>query len=154
MQIDDIRQMAAYMNGSDWDTFMGLVGDHDARFVYPAVAFTVKYVPDAPVPPEVLNQLSLMSPQPLREWVSVTELAAASSSNPQARDGLGFEIARLLAQSSTEKGKMWLRSVLPRRWNLTKRYPRLMSTPLWPLAYVMLNVDRLWQVSINRARRR
>jgi hypothetical protein len=154
MQIDDVRKLAASMSPGDWDSFCSLVGAEGARFVYPALGFALKYVGDIPVPDEVIAWLRRHSPQNLRLWVDGTELAEASESNPTARDGLGFVVSQLMARSSREKVQMWLRSVFPRRWNLTKRYPRLVSTPFWPLGYVLLNGDRLWHVARARWSRR
>ena len=63
-----------------------------------------------------------------------------------ASRGLGFALARRLARTPSERLRMWLRSIFPRRWNLSKRYPRLSASPLWPICYLLLNGDRLYHV--------
>lgn len=145
MQIDDIRRLAGCMTAQDWQDLATAVPAHAARFVYPALAFTLKYT-SLPIPESVLNSLRQNCPPALLAWIEQTELADASESNPINRSGIGFDLARRLALSRADEARFWLRSFFPRRWNLSKRYPRLVATPFWPLSYVLLNGDRVWHL--------
>ena len=142
MHIDDIRQLCAAMQPADWQTFGRLVQPGTARFIYPALAFVGKYTPLA-IPHETLNWLRENCPPALLDWLTRTELAEASESNPTNRSGIGLDIARRLARSPLDMVRFWLRSFFPRRYNLAKRYPRLVETPFWWLGYLLINLDRV-----------
>ena len=147
MQIDDIRRVAERMTAADWEGLLTAVPAHAARFVYPALAFTRQYYPPLAVPDPILRQLRGQCPPALLAWVDATTLAEASESNPHDRSGIGLDLARRLALSRVDEARFWLRSFFPRRWNLSKRYPRLVATPFWPLCYLLLNGDRAWHVA-------
>jgi hypothetical protein len=141
MHLGDLQMLAAKMFDEDWRTFLAGIDAYGARFIYPMLAFAVRYT-DADIPAHVMARLAEQTPVALRDWIARTELGETSRSNPHPRSGLGLEIARWLARSRGERFRMWLRSFFPRRWNLTKRYPRLTVSPAWPLGYVLLNLDR------------
>jgi hypothetical protein len=145
MHLDDIRRLGRYMTATDWERFVKSVPAHGARFVYPALAFTIRYT-GLQVPAAVLDQLRVHCPSNLLTWIESTELAEASESNPTSRSALGFDLARRLALSRSDEMRFWLRSLFPRRWNLSKRYPRLTQSPWWPMAYLLINLDRLWHL--------
>jgi hypothetical protein len=145
MHIDDIRQLCAAMQPADWQMFDGLVQPNAARFIYPALAFVSRYTPLA-IPASTLNSLRENCPPALLEWLVHTELAEASESNPTSRSGIGLEIARRLARSRLDIVRFWLRSFFPRRYNLAKRYPKLVETPFWWLGYLLINFDRVWHM--------
>jgi hypothetical protein len=149
MHIADISYLTKQMQAADWEAFDAQIDAYGARFVYTSLAFVAKYAA-IDIPDPIWDRLKALSPEPLRQWVARTELAGTSESNPALRDGIGVGIAGLLAGSPSEKRRMLLRSLFPRRWNLTKRYPRLVETPLWPLSYVLLNGDRAWQIARRR----
>lgn len=149
MHIDDIRRVAARLTTLDWQALAAAVAPANARFVYPALAFAHKYSP-LPVPEFFWAHLRQSCPPNLLAWVAETELADTSESNPHDRSGIGFDLARRLALSRSDKTRFWLRSFFPRRWNLAKRYPRLTETPLWPLGYVLINGDRVAHVLRQR----
>ncbi len=142
MHIDDIGKLCNQMQPEDWQTFGRLVLPDTARFIYPALALVGKYTPLS-LPESSTNALRANCPAALLAWLEQTELADASESNPTNRSGLGLEIARRLSRSRLDMFHFWLRSFFPRRFNLAKRYPRLVETPFWPLAYLFLNGDRL-----------
>ena len=142
MHLDDIRKLCEAMQPADWQTFNNLVQPSTARFLYPALAFAQKYT-DLPIPETMINVLQQACPPALLQWLAQTELGDTSESNPASRSGLGLDIARRLARSRLDMGRFWLRSFFPRRFNLAKRYPRLVETPFWPLAYLLINGDRL-----------
>lgn len=146
MQLDDIRRLAQQMTAEDWETLVTAVPAYGARFVYPALAFAHKYTALA-APESVLTHLRRQCPPALLGWVDATTLAEASESNPLDRSGIGFDLAQRLALSRADEARFWLRSFFPRRWNLSKRYPRLVATPFWPLCYVLLNGDRVWHLA-------
>ena len=152
MHIDDIFKLATSFTLADWQAFSAEIEPNGARFVYPALAFALKYA-RCPVPSQVVSKLASFTPRPLIDWIARTELADTSLSNPAPRDGLGFDIVRLLAASPGERIRMWWRSLFPRRWNLAKRYPRLVEAPVWPLCYALLNADRLWHITRKRLQR-
>ena len=142
MHIDDIRQLCAAMQPTDWQTFRRLVQPANARFIYPAFAFVSKYV-DLEIPAETLNSLRENCPQTLLDWLAQTDLGAASESNPTSRSGIGLDIAQRMARSRLDIWRFWLRSFFPRRYNLAKRYPKLVETPFWWLGYLLINLDRV-----------
>lgn len=149
MHLDDIRKIAARMEEPDWSAFQTAVAPPNARFVYPALAFAGKYC-QVPVPGPILSYLRGNCPPNLLAWIERTELADNSESNPAIRSGIGFDMARRLSRSRLEIARFWLRSLFPRRWNFYKRYPRLTRTPLWPLAYLLINLDRAWHIIRKR----
>ncbi|MFQ5400683.1 MAG: nucleotidyltransferase family protein [Anaerolineae bacterium] len=149
MHIDDIRKLCARMTDMDWGLFTTAVPPYGARFVYPALAFAARYSGRF-IPDSVETYLRQNCPEALLAWIETTKLADVSESNPTVRSGIGFDIARLLARSRPDMARFWLRSFFPRRWNLSKRYPRLVKTPFWPLAYVLINVDRMYHLARKR----
>jgi len=153
MEIGDVQIVASRMTEGDWRAFLGAIPPHGARFVYPALAVTARYAPGC-IPDAVRSTLRVHLTLPLREWSDALTLADASESNPKPRSGIGLGMARLLARSRFERFRMWLRSLFPRRWNLVKRYPRLAASPLYPLCYVLINLDRAWHILQIRAARR
>lgn len=142
MQIDDIRKLCAGMKTADWQLFSQLIQPNTARFVYPALAFAGKYA-QLGVPQAIIDSLHENCPTALLEWLAQTSLADTSESNPTSRSGIGFDIAQRLARSKMDIVRFWLRSFFPRRYNLAKRYPILVETAVWPLAYLLLNLDRV-----------
>ena len=146
MHIDDIRKLCAAMQPADWHVFNQLVQPATARFIYPAFAFMGKYT-QLGISNDTLNSLRENCPPMLLTWLAQSELAAASEANPVSRSGLGLDIARRLSRSRLDMARFWLRSFFPRRYNLAKRYPRLVETPFWPLAYLLLNSNRVIQLA-------
>ncbi len=142
MHIDDIRKLCAQMQPDAWQKFSQMIQPGTARFIYPALAFVAKYTP-LPVPAFTNDSLRENCPPALLTWLEQVDLADASESNAASRSGLGLELARRLSRSRADMARFWLRSFFPRRFNLAKRYPRLVETPFWPLAYVLINLDRL-----------
>lgn len=149
-QIADLQAIACKMGSHDWEAFGAAIAPANARFVYPALAFALTYA-DLPVPAGLLEQLRALAPPLLREYVDSTDLAAASQANVSTRAGIGLEISRVLARSRGERVRMALRSLFPRRWNLSQRYPRLVATPFWPLCYALINMDRLRHLASAKA---
>jgi hypothetical protein len=149
MEIGDIQLVASRLNDAEWHTFLESIPAHGMRFILPALAVCQRYAPGC-VPEVVLSHLRQRVTPALRNWCDRLTLADASESNPQPRSGIGLGMARLLARSRRERAQMWLRSLFPRRWNLVKRYPRLAASPLFPLCYVLLNLDRLRHVLPRR----
>lgn len=142
MHLDDIRHLVARMAPEEWTRFLVLITPYNARFVYPALALTARYA-DIVIPDRVLLVLHGLSPPRLRAWVKEIELADLSEFN-LAPSGVIAALWRLLARSRWEQACMLLRLAFPRRWSMIKRYPRLIPTPFWPLAYVLLNGERMW----------
>lgn len=149
MHINDIRHLCTKMQPADWKTFEQLMQPGTARFIYPALVFVGKYT-ELAIPSETLNRLRENCPPALLHWLAHTELAEASESNPTNRSGIGLDIARRLARSPLDITRFWLRSFFPRRYNLAKRYPRLVETPFWWLGYVLINWDRAWHMVSKR----
>jgi hypothetical protein len=152
LHLDDIRRLGQRMSAADWDRLVEAVPAYGARFVYPALAFAIRYS-GLWAPQPALTSLRDHCPPNLLAWIEATELAQASESNPASRSALGFDLAHRLALSPGDELHFWLRSLFPRRWNLSKRYPRLMQRPWWPLAYLLLNLDRLGHLVIKLGQR-
>ena len=146
MHIDDIDKLCNHMQPQDWQQFSQLVQPDTARFIYPALVFAGKYS-SLSVPHAVTETLRKNCPPPLLSWLADTELADASEANPTNRSGIGLDIARRLSRSRLDMARFWLRSFFPRRYNLAKRYPKLVETPFWPLAYLLLNSNRVIQLA-------
>ena len=145
-QLADIAHVAGTLTRDDWQRFMRQIPAARARFVIPALALTARYYFDL-IPADVLSALREPLTPRLRAWCDGATLAAVSESNLEARDGIGLPLARLLATSHRETGRAVLRSLLPPRWNLVKRYPRLAASPFYPICYLLLNVDRGRQIT-------
>ncbi|RMG88995.1 MAG: hypothetical protein D6706_22140 [Chloroflexi bacterium] len=141
MHIGDISLLVGQMTATEWEELVTTVSPQEARFVYPALAFATRYA-RLDLPEAVLAYFRTHCPPSLLHWIEQTELADTSESNPADRSGLGLAIAQRLSRNRLEMARFWLRSFFPRRWNLSKRYPRLTATPLWPLGYVLINLDR------------
>lgn len=150
MQIDDIRKICAKMDPPKWQLFAGSVPPSGARFVYPALAFAGRYA-KLNIPRFVHDTLRANCPAKLLEWIEATQLSDNSESNPADRSSLGFVVARRLSRSTGDRVHFWIRSLFPRRWNLAKRYPRLVETPFWWLGYLLINIDRLRHVIRRRS---
>lgn len=148
-QIDDIRKICAKMDEAEWGQFAESVPATGARFVYPALAFAARYA-HLEVPDPILGGLRASCPAELLEWIESTGLSDNSEANPGDRSALGLAIARRLSNSPYDRAHFWMRSLFPRRWNLSKRYPRLVQTPFWMAGYVLLNADRLFHVVRRR----
>jgi hypothetical protein len=149
MQIDDIRRICAKMDASEWQRFLESVPPDSARFVYPALAFADRYA-HLTVPHFIHDALRANCPAQLLEWIESTELSENSETNPADRSSLGIVIAQRLSSSPYDRVRFWMRSLFPRRWNLSKRYPRLVETPFWGFGYLLINVDRLVHVVRRR----
>jgi len=149
MQIDDVRRIWPRMDQREWDHFANSISTSGARFVYPALAFAARYARLA-IPPAVDSALRKACSPELLAWIESTGLGENSESNPADRTSLGITIARRLANSPADRVRFLLRSLFPRRWNLSKRYPRLVETPFWMLGYFLINADRLLHVIRRR----
>jgi hypothetical protein len=145
LHLDDIGRLVAQMDEGDWQVFATAVSPKAARFVYPSLDFASRYA-QVVIPETVEQQLREHCPSALLRWLAQVELADVSEANPAVRSGIGFDLARRLALSRADEARFWLRSCFPRRWNLSKRYPRLVETPFWPLGYLLINVDRAWHL--------
>ena len=152
MHLDDIGRLVARMDNAGWRRLEKAISPQKARFVYPALAMAIRYAQVA-IPESVEAGLRQNCPPALLQWLAETELAEASESNPALRSGIGFGLARRLALSRADEMRFWWRSFFPRRWNLSKRYPRLVATPFWPLGYVLINLDRMWHL-VKKSRMR
>ncbi len=148
-QLEDIARVARTFTLDDWQAFVSGTPAPRARFVYPALALTTRYYLDA-IPSDALSALRQSLTPTLRAWSRGATLASASESNLDSRDGIGLSLARLLAQSRRETTRALLTALVPPRWNLMKRYPRLAASPLYPVCYVLLNADRAYHVVAKR----
>jgi hypothetical protein len=148
-QMEDIARVARTFTPADWCVFVSGTPPARARFVVPALALTARYYLES-IPAAVLETLRGMLKPRLRAWVDGLALAAVSESNLDSRSGLGISLSRLIAETPAETSRALVTSLLPPRWNLMKRYPRLAASPLFPLCYVLLNADRAWQMASSR----
>jgi Uncharacterised nucleotidyltransferase len=148
-QLEDIARVAQSMSADGWHAFAASVAPSFARFEYPALALTARYYTQA-IPAAILEQLRAQVKPKLRAWVGELTLAAASESNLTPRSGLGVPLLRLLTESPAETTRALSASLLPPRWNLMKRYPRLAASRFYPLCYVLINADRAWHILSRR----
>jgi hypothetical protein len=141
------------MGPDEWAALHASIAPADARYVYPALAYAQKYA-NLSVPQGLMARLRMQTPARLCDFVQSTELGTVSQVNAETRAGIGLDLSRVLARSRRERIRMSLRSLFPRRWNLAKRYPRLVATPLWALCYLLINTSRVWHVVVGKVWRR
>lgn len=148
-QLEDIARVARSLSEDDWRDFtLGLTSSF-ARFQFPALSLAARYYVAA-IPEAILEKMRSQVKPKLRVWAGGLTLAAASESNLTSRSGLGVPLARLLAESPAETTRALSASLLPPRWNLMKRYPRLAASRFYPLCYVLINADRAWHMLSRR----
>ena len=148
-QLEDIARVARSLSEDDWCDFTNGLPSSFARFQFPALSLTARYYVEA-IPEAILAQMRSQVKPKLRAWVEGLTLAAASESNLASRSGLGVPLARLLAESPAETTRALSASLLPPRWNLMKRYPRLAASRFYPLCYILINADRAWHMLSRR----
>jgi hypothetical protein len=99
------------------------------------------------VPSFVLQKLRTNTPTNLIQWVENTHLGELFHNPKKDNKWREANIARLLVRSPWEKIQIGLRLAFPPRWHFRmKQFPRLIQTPAWPLAYVLINGSRVWQL--------
>ncbi len=163
MQIFDVSRAAAFMQPGDWEQLISGLGAGKARLVYPVLSIAARLA-SAPVPPEVLDELRRACPAALLDWTGRQDWAALSPFSGQPRRSKR-EITRLLAGSRREAIGMSLRFFFPRRHDLhhlrenledspfwSRHYSRLIRSPFWPLAYLLINGSRLRRSVAGRLR--
>ena len=148
-QLEDIARVARSLSADDWRDFTLGLSSSFARFLLPALSLAARYYETA-IPETILEQMRSQVKPKLRAWAGGLTLAAASESNLTSRSGLGVPLARLLAESPAETTRALSASLLPPRWNLMKRYPRLAASRFYPLCYVLINADRAWHMLSRR----
>ena len=148
-QLEDIARVARALTPGEWREFADGLPDSCARFQLPALSLTARYYEGA-IPPSILSALQGRVRPKLRAWSEGLALAAVSESNLRPRSGLGVPLARMLAESPAETTRALGAALLPPRWNLMKRYPRLAASRFYPLCYVLINADRAWHLLSRR----
>jgi putative nucleotidyltransferase-like protein len=144
-QLEDIARVARTFTTTEWSQFVAAAPAPRARFVVPALALTARYYDNA-IPADVLGAMRAALKPRLQSWADRLTLADVSESNLLSRSGIGLSLSGLIAETPAETSRALVTSLLPPRWNLMKRYPRLAASPLYPLCYVLLNADRAWQI--------
>lgn len=144
-QLEDIARVARTFATTEWGQFVAATPEGRARFVVPALALTARYYANA-IPADVLAAMHAELKPRLQGWADRLTLADVSESNLLSRSGIGLSLSGLIAETPAETSRALVTSLLPPRWNLMKRYPRLAASPLYPLCYVLLNADRAWQM--------
>jgi hypothetical protein len=144
-QLEDIARVARTLSTTEWSQFVAGTPARRARFVVPALALTTQYYDNA-IPADVLGVMRAVLKPRLQAWAGGLTLAQVSESNLHSRSGIGLSLSGLIAETPAETSRALVTSLLPPRWNLMKRYPRLAASPLYPLCYFLLNADRAWQL--------
>lgn len=151
MQLKDLETAVYHMTAKDWSQFLHDVEKGDgARFVFPALALSARYTAAA-VPPEILSTLRTQSPAPLRHWVDTIELVDTLEMQRESHEWLDLRLAHLLIKTPRERLSVLWKLLFPPRWHFRLQpYKRLIQSPFWPLAYLLLNGARLQQVLRSR----
>lgn len=148
--VADVLYLTRRMSESDWEALLAALSPLHARFVYAALAVTGRYGL-APIPPAVLTALAVHCSPRLIDWAAHLSLAEVSrSAGPDSAESL----EPIFAHSLTERIQLWRRKLLPARDDLTRYqallpsclrawFMRLLESPLWPLSYAVINVNRL-----------
>jgi hypothetical protein len=135
IQLVDLARLAARSAPEDWDRVERLAGHaHGARFVWPALDWSSRWL-GAPAPPRRLEALRAHCRPALQSWVDQADLDALS---PFGRDVSSRPLGETLAVwplTRAERLAVWRFILLPGRWQLAERYPRLADSAGWPLMY-------------------
>jgi hypothetical protein len=143
-QILDLQVCTAKMMAEDWQILRKRLKPQQARFLYPAAAVACRCA-QLDIPDEFLNWLRMESPEALQAWADQTPLAQIFGlhSDEHIRRDYSAEAGRLFYSGLSEQAETWLRMLFPPRWHSRlDAYPRLMASPLWPLAWLPLNWKR------------
>lgn len=144
-QIQDLQVCAARMAGADWEALAGRLNRRAARFLYPAAGLAARLAPLA-VPSEFLEWLRIHSPDRLHLWVKVAEPAAVFGlhSDQNIRRDFAAQVAGLFNAGRRDQAETLLRLLFPPRWHSRlEAYPRLVASPFWPLAWLLLSGKRV-----------
>lgn len=151
LSLVDVGVVAARATDRTWQRVIDAAATpHAARFIWPALCLAAREI-DAPVPCTVLEVLARSVRVPLLRWaddVDIDQVSRAGSAT--ARRPL-LEIPRMWPRNAREAGTVLRWICWPPRSALADRYPRLASSPRWPLAYA-LHVADSWRVARHRWR--
>lgn len=149
--VGDVLHLTRRMSAADWQALLAALSPLRARFVYAALAVAGRFGP-APIPPAVLAALAESCSPRLIQWAGQLSLAAVS------RSGVSDSAASLeplFAASRIERAQLWRRKLFPARGELARYqallppglgqwFRRLLQSPLWPLSYAVININRLF----------
>jgi len=151
IQLADLARLARRMGEADWEDLAGLGGSrYAARFVWPALALADRVV-GARIPMQeptgIVEAMGHAVRPELRAWVDGVDLDALGYfGRDAARRAMG-EIPAVWPISARERVMVWRFIMLPARWQLADRYPRLAGSWAWPWMYVrhgVYNAERLF----------
>ncbi len=153
----DLARQAATFGAGDWSALVDLAATpHAARFVWPALALAARDL-GAPVPGEVRAALDARITPRLRAWIAAADLDALSFTGRAGVPRPLGEIPAIWPRGAAEHVAVWRFIMLPGRWELADRYPRLAGSRLWPLVYARhaaYSAERLARRWRQRAGRR
>ena len=153
LSLVDVGVVASRATDRTWRRAVDVAATpHAARFIWPALYLAAREL-DAHVPCTVLEGLARHVRAPLRRWadgVDVDQVARAGMAT--ARRPL-LETPRMWPLNARETGTVVRWIAWPPRSALADRYPRLASSPHWPLAFA-LHVADSWRTARHRWRLR
>ena len=151
LSLVDVGVVAARAADRTWQRVIDAAATpHAARFIWPALCLAAREL-DAPVPRTVLDVLVRYVRAPLRRWADNVDLEKVSRAGSATARRPLLEIPRMWPLDACEAGTVLRWIAWPPRSALVDRYPRLASSPQWPVAYA-LHVADSWRVARHRWR--
>ena len=142
-QLLDVATISAQMTSDDWQAFLAQVSEDGARFIYPAMAVCDRFG-SLFAPNSILEHVRELSPQKLQEWLRNDDIVKVFDVHAEKAVWHEQGVARLLVRSPLEFRLAQLRLAFPSRWHFRlNKYPRLIASPFWPLAYLLVSAERL-----------
>ena len=143
MQLYDLQTLTRQFDAEDWTQFLQTLTPETCRFIYPALVACQQHG-DSVISDEVMRYLNQHTSSTLQAWVKNTPLSTLFEQRTGPAEWAELRIGNLLARSGREKMRVMLRLIFPPRWHFRlKDYANLVQSPLWPLAYLRLNFDRV-----------
>jgi hypothetical protein len=136
IQLLDLRRVGGQLSRQDWTWLSEATTRHSARFLYPAAAMAQRLWPEV-IPAAWLAQLEVEVKPELAAWLRVvTSHSVSYLGRGQVPRPLMDNLSRW-PLDRREQITVWRYILLPGRWELADRYPRLAGSALFPLMYPM-----------------
>lgn len=132
----DIARLAVVLDPATWHRALASMSHpRAARFAWPALALAEREL--GAVLPEGGAGLAFAVHPALLRWLDAADLHTVSrAGRAEAVRGI-LPLAGIWPLDRRERLAMWRHALVPGRWHLADRYPRLASSPAWPLAYAL-----------------
>ncbi len=153
----DLEILSSSLNQADWEELAELSDRGSARNIFPALAFLARYVPAA-IPMEVFHSMETQTPHRLRSWIDNNGYGQLTRTSYETAKAGDRTFAVVVARSRLVSGwSEWARFVtgvaFPDPEGIVASHP-LADSWLWPVAYLQLRIQRVWQVALGAMRAR